>query len=906
MRVHRLTFQAIGPFPDRHTIDVDRLSAGGLFLLEGPTGAGKSTIIDAVVFALYGQVAGADASEDRLHSDHADPGVEPFVEMVFSTAAGSFRVWRSPKHERPKQRGTGTVTQNSRAKLWQLSSAEDEAGQVLSAHVQEVGGELGRIVALDRAQFTQTVVLPQGQFAAFLRARPEDRRTVLQEVFGTEVYERVQQQLAEMAKEARAGLAGAAGEVGSAAAAFVQAAALPEDDALRAPLCAAATERDTAVLSTLSQEVCARSAAAADAAAAAEQGARAAERAAQGQLDEQRDLAARLSRRATLIAEQGRLDARAAEVRAVSEELAGARRATAVTAALRARQTAVERHDRALARLVEGAGLVPEMGATAPAELGPRELAALGRLVEQCTDERGGLAELLSVEAGLPARAAALVTEQREVDAATDHVEQRRTELAARPARRAELDAEVAAAARQAATLPGLRAAQETAADRLVGAELAVERAAALARAADTVQQAAAAARAAADTEHALRRRWVDGMASELAGGLRADEPCPVCGSAEHPAPATPAPQHVTAEQVEHAALARQRAEEQLAAARTEHARTEEQLTAARAAAHGQDPDQARAAVESCRRAVSETEDAVRRTERLTTELAGFDEETAHLAEAVGTLSRDLATATERLANARRQLTADRERCAQAAGDHATVTDRAAELAAQLTAAKELEHRLDERLAAAGALADAEELLAESLTEAGFADAEAARRAARTPQQVHQLDRVLHQHAADVERVATGLAEEGVAELTGQERADVTAAERAHHHTQQALTEATRRCAAAQSCAQQSADARRDLVGALDRHGTQAAAAAPVLRMAALANATEGSATTLATFVLLQRFEDVVAAANERLSMMSDGRYSLERIDTEGGQRSRKAGLGLQVRDHVTETPRDP
>src|SRR5690606_16537561 len=76
MRLHRLTLQAIGPFAERHEVDLDELSVSGLFLLDGPTGSGKSTLIDAVVFALYGTLAGG-VSEDRLHSDHAAPGVEP-------------------------------------------------------------------------------------------------------------------------------------------------------------------------------------------------------------------------------------------------------------------------------------------------------------------------------------------------------------------------------------------------------------------------------------------------------------------------------------------------------------------------------------------------------------------------------------------------------------------------------------------------------------------------------------------------------------------------------------------------------------------------------------------------------------------------------------------------------------
>src|SRR5574337_1199866 len=120
MHLHRLSLCAIGPFASSYAIDFDRLTQSGLFLLQGPTGAGKSSIIDAVVFALYGKVAARNGSDGRMYSDFAKAGVEPYVELDFSTSSGRFRVRRTPKYERPKQRGSGTTTQNSTARLWQL------------------------------------------------------------------------------------------------------------------------------------------------------------------------------------------------------------------------------------------------------------------------------------------------------------------------------------------------------------------------------------------------------------------------------------------------------------------------------------------------------------------------------------------------------------------------------------------------------------------------------------------------------------------------------------------------------------------------------------------------------------------------------------------------------------------
>ncbi|MDO4792167.1 MAG: SMC family ATPase, partial [Buchananella hordeovulneris] len=204
MRIHRLEFQAIGPFPAHHDIDFDALSQAGLFLLTGQTGAGKSTIIDAIVFALYGSLAGANSDPARLRCKLADGAVPSFVELTFSTGFGIYRLRRTPAYERPKQRGRGTTTEKSTVKLTKLTSSEAEHGEVLSTSAQEIGRQVISIVGLNKEQFTQTAVLPQGQFAEFLHAKPEERRKVLQQVFSTGIYEDLQNELTERAKAVRA------------------------------------------------------------------------------------------------------------------------------------------------------------------------------------------------------------------------------------------------------------------------------------------------------------------------------------------------------------------------------------------------------------------------------------------------------------------------------------------------------------------------------------------------------------------------------------------------------------------------------------------------------------------------------------------------------------------------------
>jgi exonuclease SbcC len=118
MKLHRLSLTAIGPFPDRVDIDFSRLGESGLFLLEGPTGSGKSTIIDAISFALYGKVAQSSAVVERMKSDHAPPGTEPIAELVFETHRGVYRIRRTPSYQRQKKRGSGTTTAHMTVKVW--------------------------------------------------------------------------------------------------------------------------------------------------------------------------------------------------------------------------------------------------------------------------------------------------------------------------------------------------------------------------------------------------------------------------------------------------------------------------------------------------------------------------------------------------------------------------------------------------------------------------------------------------------------------------------------------------------------------------------------------------------------------------------------------------------------------
>lgn len=941
MRIHRLTLRAIGPFPGEHTIDLDTLAAGGLFLLEGPTGSGKSTIIDAVVFALYGTVAGAESSDDRLHSDHADPQVEPFVELTFSTAAGIYKVRRTPKYLRPKKRGDGYTRQNPTATLWRLATVDDPHGEPVSAHVQEASTEVRRIVVLDRAQFTQTVVLPQGQFASFLRARPEDRRQVLQDVFGTEVYQQVQDRLAAMARAARRDVDQLATLVGGQAEAFVTAAGLPDDDpSPRTDTLAdiAAPERDTAApvrdagsrpqvtaqqirdaaaaldeaaLCERTEAACAALSALAAEAQTAEQVAAAAESAARSHREAQEALARHLGRRTALLARQSALAAADSQVATDAERLREARRAAVVLPTLRLREEAARAVDRATRdwqQLVEDAAGGPHADLLVLSSAGS-DVAALEAAVDAASAEQGSLAELVTLEAGLRGRAEALAATERSIATDAEGLAEQEEILAARPEARTFLAGRLETARAGAAPLADARTRAHLAATAaeaaIAAAKLEVEAQAAQAG----VDAARSRAGAAGDVEHAVRRRWIDGMAGTLAAALEDGQPCTVCGSSLHPAPAAPAPEGASADDVEVARRAREQADQALVAAVTVHARLAEQLQTRRDAAGGLDAEQAALQQAEADRVVAAAAAAAELASTLEEQLGRFDAETAALTEEIGQTRAGLLERQVLATGVRARLEEDTARCARARGTEESVAARAALLAARATSGHGLRAARQQVLTAQRALAEATGRVMDALAEAGFPDDAAAMAAGLPPAETTRLEKVVLEHRTALAQVAEGLAEPEIAALTGTEVADVGGARAAHDAAHAACTELTRDAERARAHADHARSGRDRLLAALSGHAARARAVGPLLRTANLANAQDGTetATTLATYVLLRRFEDVVAAANDRLTTMSDGRYSLERIDErEGGQRARKAGLGLQVRDHLTEAPRDP
>lgn len=199
MRPHRLTLTAFGSFPGTETVDFDALSEAGLFLVHGPTGAGKTTVLDALCFALYGQVPGQRNSARSLRCDHAPPTVGPSVTLEVSLRGRLLRIQRSPAWARPKLRGSGFTEEKSKVVLSEWQGAD---WQGLTTRLDEAGDLVGGLLGMNAAQFCQVAMLPQGDFARFLRADGDERSKLLERLFTVKVFTTAESWLAEHRKTA--------------------------------------------------------------------------------------------------------------------------------------------------------------------------------------------------------------------------------------------------------------------------------------------------------------------------------------------------------------------------------------------------------------------------------------------------------------------------------------------------------------------------------------------------------------------------------------------------------------------------------------------------------------------------------------------------------------------------------
>ena len=203
MKPISLTIEAFGPYRDSVTLDFSALQDHSMFLISGPTGAGKTSILDAMVYALYGEPSGEVRKTDAIRSDFAEPERMTRVDFSFAIGEAQYRVERLPKQLVAKKRGTGMREQNASATVYEMKDGE---WKVIATSAAAIRDTVQRIIGFRKDQFLQVVLLPQGEFRKLLVASTSEREELLHTLFRTELYRKLQEALKAAYDDAKAGI----------------------------------------------------------------------------------------------------------------------------------------------------------------------------------------------------------------------------------------------------------------------------------------------------------------------------------------------------------------------------------------------------------------------------------------------------------------------------------------------------------------------------------------------------------------------------------------------------------------------------------------------------------------------------------------------------------------------------
>lgn len=188
MRPNKLIMSAFGPYAGKVTVELDRLGKNGLYLITGDTGAGKTTIFDAITYALFGEASGNNRETSMFRSKYAEPETPTEVELYFTCNNKEYYIKRNPEYDRPKSRGEGITTEKANAEL------HFPDGRVVTK-LKEVNNAVVEIIGIDRNQFTQIAMIAQGDFLKLLLASTDERKKIFQKLFKTQSYYVLQEKL---------------------------------------------------------------------------------------------------------------------------------------------------------------------------------------------------------------------------------------------------------------------------------------------------------------------------------------------------------------------------------------------------------------------------------------------------------------------------------------------------------------------------------------------------------------------------------------------------------------------------------------------------------------------------------------------------------------------------------------
>ncbi|MDY5161066.1 AAA family ATPase [Actinotignum urinale] len=915
MRLRRLTFRGIGPFAGEENIDFDRMSSSSIYLLEGPTGSGKSTIIDAICYALYGKIAGGkDSSVERLRSTFANPKKPSFVDLIFTVESGTYRVRREPEYIKEGNANPSRAT----AKLMKISDDSvktgSDKGEPLASLPRDVGPAIIKLIGLNAEQFLQTVILPQGKFSEFLALNTQDRTALLSKIFNTGLYGKLTSQLQELAKQSRADIEAkktAIEKFTYALASDLNLAPEEQEELSEKAKNLTLPENIDELNDTIAHHVEKlveehhRAQLVAD-------GAETHARQKEEKFKHAQELTNLLAQRSKLRETRAELEKQQPEIDKKREQL----RLHTLTLPLMplVEQFTKTRDNLNLAK--EGYEKLCQDNATladktyssirflptiSADSLASQHLSTAHQLSDTLRKESGKLEELRNAEHALQV----LKNDHR---VALQHAENVAKKLEVAKTEEKQLHEKICEAEHVKKKLepilleiPRITAGLNEWEQRLEDY-----------RTADALEKSFNQARQEYDTakkkltssqqnHQLLTQQWLASISAEIAETLEDSLPCPVCGSVEHPQPARATETHVTRNEVEDA-------EKKLSAVRVQV----EKITGAYT--------QARTRWEEKKNSIKGYSE-----EQISTELARYTK----LSEQAQTQEEELRECEKLLEN----LYKEHEECATA---HQTLREEQSrrgatqqQLALNIQAEEQrlsqecggfdsLEERqkfhednlgiLDSWIEAATQLLEAGQLAGQAQEKLNVAiKKEPIFASAKDIQDSHvskETESILEKECAEFTRmwheVERDLAEPAIAQLTGEEQPRLK-------ENEQAVREAQEEVRKARAVATR----QETLLAQARKHHTQVETAekawldsvreaGPSLRLAALATAGVESKTNipLETYVLQQRFERIIDVANERLLTISNGVYQLMRTnDKDKGSRQTKIGLGLKVRE---------
>ena len=985
MILHNLEFEAFMAYPKRQEINFDTLNNAGVFLLNGPTGAGKTTILDAICYALYGETS-SDRESAKLHSTYAaHNGTKPRVLLDVTLHGKRLRIDRTPAYNKPITRGArkGQMREESaKATLAELAPgadpADEKAWTPISSSVAEVNRTIAERTHLTKEQFLKVVLLPQGQFAQFLKSKPKERKELLKKMFPVEHYEQLFAALTEEAKTAQQEVA----QDENTQRGYLERARV-EMLALQALLDAADPDAEEAAEegNETSEQLTVESVTAEtlDAWVAGEVE-RARETSAREKQEQQRltDEADRhtrlLTERAQLQADwreyeqlcerRTRLTERADEHKAQREELAQARAAAPLHAqyaqvhaesqALAARQqeqaacaSALDENGNALLAALRDENISPEV--TFPEETTFAALASL-----EPADQENQLEALLDTLRALQkkdaqlteeeAAAAALLKQAHSLEQDKSRAEKMLSDLTAQAEQLAEelagystADEERTLAAHLVTEAQQKHDAAQQMQQKLDAASAAVAAAEKKSKRTATAEQKAqekwqaSAQQALAATEEFknLQVLRLAQASSLLARELKDGEPCAVCGSIEHPAPA----QIAEGEQlIERADLdaAKEREDKAHKQARTHelakdratkaHQEASEALAAARTqyetlVAQGEcDVEQTAAQLQQAQTRLAQAQSRVTARDGVLVKVERVRGQQQKAQEALRTIEAAAVEAQTRHRDAA-------ARCEAAAAELAPA--RAAVGFAQRVEAVEGYRAAHQRLARAVLLlgqarerhalaaAQAERLLAES----SFESAELVQAAVRTPERVDALEQAVAAYELEHARLLEGFGREAIVAVA----ARVAAGEQAPDDLQGVREQVEQLRAAAHHLTLREGEREsvlRSLQGLRAEYAAFRAQTAQrydrAQMLANLAAAARGDTlggyehqVDLVSYVLGAEFECILQSASLHLDRMSEGRYGMVFSDHRAKGSRSGGGLNLEITDTWTDEPRE-